>query len=133
MDVADSNCNIKPKFAAPGGDLNGTEDLRRIIHDLDDHPIIRDFLDILGRSSLLDISEILTDRGTLMEIGEFACIFNRVMSAPTDEKTIVLRDGLLRTKKIKDELITLLGRRLEDAKNHARWWASQRPPRSCSC
>ena len=120
VDVADSNGNIKLKFAAPGGDLNGTEDLRRIIHDLDDHPIIRDFLDILGKSSLLDISEILTDRGTLMEIGEFACIFNRVMSAPTDEKTIVLRDGLLRTKKIKDELITLLGRRLQERKNHVK-------------
>ena len=133
MDVADSNGNIKLKFAAPGGDLNGTEDLRRIIHDLDNTPIIRDFLDILGKSSLLDISEILTDRGTLMEIGEFACIFNRVMSAPTDEKTIILRDGLLRTKKIKDELITLLGKRLQERKNHVKVVGVAATSRSCSC
>lgn len=118
VEVTDSNGNSKMRFAAPGGDLRGTDDLRRIIRGLDNDPVFRDFLEMLECDSLLDVSEILTNRGTLMELGEFACIFRKVMSAPSDEKTIILRDGLLRTKKIKAELIATLKARLKEKKNH---------------
>ena len=120
VEVTDSNGNMMLKFAAPGGDLRGTDELRRIIGDLDENPVIREFLSILGKSSLADVTEILTNRGTLMELGEFACIFNKVMSAPDDEYTIIMRDGLLRTKKIKSELIGRLKSELAAKSGHVK-------------
>ncbi len=120
IDVADSNGNIKLKFAAPNGDLQGTDDLRGIVKDLDKNPIISRFLDVLGKGSLVDISEILTNTGTLMELGELACIFDKVASAPEDEKTIILKDGFLRTKKLKAELIAPLLDLIKSKKRHVK-------------
>jgi len=120
VDVADSNGNIKLKFAAPSGDLRGTNELRVIVEDLEKNPIIRRFLDVLGKDSLVDISEILTDKGTLMELGELACIFDKVVSAPEDERTIILKDGFLRTKKIKAELIAPLLDLIKSKKRHVK-------------
>ena len=120
VDVADSNGNIKMKFAAPSGDFLETGDLKTIIADLDANPIIRRFLDILDKDSLMEISDILTDKGTLMEIGEFACIFDKVLSAPEDEHTIILKDGFLRTKKLKSELITPLIDLIKSKRKHVK-------------
>lgn len=120
VEVADSNGNVRLKFAAPGGDLRDSDELPAIIADLDADPIIQRFLDILGEDSLGDITEILTNRGTLMEIGELACTFAKVDSAPSDETTVVIYDGLLRTKKIKAELIPRLSELLRKNKGHVR-------------
>ena len=120
VDVADSNGNIKLKFAAPNGDLRGTDELRTVIADLEKNPIIRRFLDILNKDSLIEISEILTNKGTLMELGEFACIFDKIASAPEDERTIILKDGFLRTKKLKAELIAPLLDLIKSKKRHVK-------------
>ena len=112
VEVADSDGNLKLKFAAPSGDFDDKDTLKSIIGDLNSNPIIKNFLDILGKDSLDEISEILTNKGSLMEIGEFACIFNKIASASPDERTIILKDGLLRTKKIKAELIDRLRKEL---------------------
>ena len=120
VEVADSDGNLKLKFAAPSGDFDDKDTLKSIIKDLNSNPIIRAFLDILGQDSLDEISEILTNKGSLMEIGEFACIFNKLASVSPDERTIILKDGLLRTKKIKAELIEKLRKKLEDDKVHVK-------------
>lgn len=120
VDVADSNGNIKLKFAAPNGDLRGTDELRTLFGNLEEDPIIRGFLDTLGQDSLLDVSDILTDKYTLMELGEFACIFDKVKSAPEDENTIVLKDGFLRTKKLKPEFIIRLLDLIRENRRHVK-------------
>lgn len=119
VEIADSNGNRKLRFAAPRGDFVDEGELKRIISGMDNSPIIKKFLDILGEESLSDISEILTNRGTLMEIGEFACIFDKVMSS-SEDRAIILKDGLLRTKKIKAELIRILVGKLEERKEHVK-------------
>lgn len=116
--VADSNGNKKLEFASPSGDLGGREELQKIIRPFEQNPVIQRFLDILGKKSLLDITEILTRRETLMEIGEFACMFDKVRTAPADDHTIVIRDGLLRTKKIKSELVQKLKQNLLENREH---------------
>ena len=118
--VTDSRGNIKMNFAAPGGDLRDSDDLEAILVDLNNEPIMQNFLSILGKKSLRDTTEILTDRETLMEIAEFACMFNAVVQSPEDGKTMILRDGLLRTKKIKAELIPRLKMILAQKRNHVR-------------
>ena len=118
--VADSYGNIKMNFAAPGGDLRDDGDLEIILSDLNEDPIMQNFLSLVGKKSLQETTEILTDRKTLMEIAEFACMFNAVMQASEDGKKMVLRDGLLRTKKIKSELIAKLRMVLAQKKNHVR-------------
>ena len=120
VEVADSNGNVRLKFAAPGGDLRDSGELPAIIAELDADPTVSTFLGILGMKSLADVTEILTNRGTLMELGELACAFAKVVSAPADETTIVIRDGLLRTKKIKAELIPRLSKLLERNKGHVK-------------
>lgn len=120
VEVADSNGNVGLKFAAPGGDLRDSGELPAIIAELDANPTIRTFLGILGKKSLTDVTEILTNRGTLMELGEFACAFAKVDAAPADETTVVIRDGLLRTKKIKTELIPHLSKLLKRSKGHVK-------------
>lgn len=120
VEVADSNGNVRLKFAAPGGDLRDSGELPALIEELDADPTIQTFLDILGKDSLVDITEILTNRGTLMELGELACAFAKVDGAPTDDTTIVIRDGLLRTKKIKAELIPRLSELLGKNKGHVK-------------
>ena len=117
--VADSNGNTKMNFAAPIGDYDADE-LRAIFEVIDTDPIMQDFLSIVGKDSLRDVTELPTARETLMEIAEFACMFSAVAAAPDDGKTMILRDGLLRTKKIKSELITRLKQTLARKKGHVR-------------
>lgn len=118
--VADSYGNIKMNFAAPGGDLRDNGELETILRDLNEDPIIQRFLSLVGKKSLQEITEILTRRETLMELAEFACMFNAVIEASVDIKTVVIRDGLLRTKKIKSELITRLKMILAQKRVHVR-------------
>jgi hypothetical protein len=104
IDVADSYGNLKMRFIIPKG---GEDEIDQINNDLKQDPLIADFLKLLNKSDLSEISEVLTDSDTYMEIAEWACIFNKIVDA-TDEPFIVMRDGLLRTKKLKSELICVL-------------------------
>ena len=83
--VADSNGNVRMNFAAPVGDLED-EDVGEILSGLDANPIMRRFLDMLGAGSLRNVSRFLTARGTLMEIAEFACIFDAAEQAPQGQQ-----------------------------------------------
>lgn len=114
IEVADSNGNTKLKFAVPIGDELEKADFGSIEELL----IIKKFLSILGVDNLTEVSEILRDPGTLMEIAEFACIFDKIASASAEEKTIVMKDGFLRTKKIKSELLDKLRDILKSRKSH---------------
>ena len=116
IEVADSNGNTKLKFAIPTGEELEKTDFRSI----EELPIINKFLSILDASNLAEVSEILKDPGTLMEIGEFACIFDKITTTSPEEKTIVMKDGLLRTKKIKSELLGKLKEILKTKKNHVK-------------
>lgn len=118
VSVADSNGNRKLEFASPSGDMGNDDELKKIIEPFEREPVIRNFLDLLDKTELLKISEILTRRDTLMEIGEFACMFDKVQTAQTDDKTLIMRDRLLRTKKIKAELIGKLKENLLTKKDH---------------
>lgn len=103
VDVADSNGNKKLSFVIPeiGGDNLETKQVTdQIIKHLEEIPVIKKFVSLLGCKSLSEVSFILNDSGTLMEISEFACIFDRV-TADLDEPIVILKDGLLRTKSIK--------------------------------
>ena len=120
VEVADSNGNVKLKFAAPAGNFDSREELEPVLQDLNDNHIIKNFLGIMNRKSLQDVSEILTNRRVLMEISELACIFDMVTSAPEDHGTIILKDGLLRTKTIKAELILALKERLAEKRNRVK-------------
>lgn len=115
--VADSNGNVKMNFAAPVGDLDD-HDVGEILADLDANPIMRRFLDMLDTRSLRDVSRFLTSKGALMNIAEFACIFDAVETAPKDDKSIILKDGLLRTKEIREDLIPRMLDCLCRNKNH---------------
>jgi len=113
IDVADSYGNLKMRFLIP----KGTEDEKEQINNyLTCEPLIADFLKLLNKTSLMEISEVLTDSDTYMEIAEWACIFNKILNA-TDEPFIIMRDGLLRTKKLKSELISILLDLLKSKKN----------------
>ena len=129
--VADSHGNVKINFAAPTGDLHKSDDLHTILQDIDTDPIIQNFLSILKVNSLRDVTEILTARETLMEIAEFACMFESVTRLSQEnkgkksgvyhiDKTIILRDGLLRTKKIKSELVTVLRQLLAENSDYVK-------------
>jgi hypothetical protein len=116
IEVADSNGNTKLKFAVPIGEELEKTDFTSIEELL----IIKKFLSILGVGNLTEASEILRDPGTLMEIAEFACIFDKITTTSPEEKTIVMKDGFLRTKKIKSELLDKLKEILKNKKNHVK-------------
>jgi hypothetical protein len=105
IEVADSYGNLKMKFLFPRGSEEVSID--NDIKYLDNEPTVAKFLNLLGKKSLKEISEILTDPGTFMEISEWACLFEKIMEQE-DEPLIIMRDGLLRTKKLKSELIPVL-------------------------
>ena len=102
IEVADSYGNLKMRFLLPKPDED--VDIMDSLKYLNNEPIIAKFLNLLNQKSLSDISEILTDPGTYMEISEWACLFEKIMDQK-EEPLIIMRDGLLRTKKLKAELI----------------------------
>ena len=118
IEVADSYGNLKMKFVLPK-ESDEREDVESGLTDdgdfLDEDPIVRKFLDMLGKKSVQEISEILNQSDTYMELSEWACIFERIANS-SDDPVILMRDGLLRTKKIKAELIPNLWKILEEKK-----------------
>jgi hypothetical protein len=116
IEVADSNGNTKLKFAIPiSEELEKTD-----FTSIEEQPIVKKFLSIMGVNNLTEASEILRDPRELMEIAEFACIFDKITTASPEEKTIIMKDGLLRTKKIKSELLDILKDILKNKKNHVK-------------
>lgn len=108
IEVADSFGNLKMRFVLPvNSDESQDDEGEEESNFLDQDPIIRKFLNLLGKKSVLEISEILNQSDTYMELSEWACIFERIMGL-NDDPVILMRDGLLRTKKIKSELIPVL-------------------------
>jgi len=108
IEVADSFGNLKMRFVLPvGSDESEEEEDEKVSNFLDEDPIIKKFLEALGKKTVLDISEILNQSDTYMELSEWACIFERITSQ-NDDPIILMRDGLLRTKKLKSELIPML-------------------------
>ena len=102
VDVADSNGNKKISFVFPEikgyGDAPDKNSINSdIIKKIDAIPIIKKFTELLKVSSISELSYILNDSNGLMEIAEWACIFERVM-LESDEPIIIFKDGLLRTK-----------------------------------
>jgi len=102
VDVADSNGKRKVRFVVPeiSGYVDDDKVLDDILDELDKIPEIRKLVGLLNQKSIRDISYLLRDSGNLMEIAEFACIFDR-LAADNQEPIIILKDGLLRTKAIK--------------------------------
>ncbi len=118
IEVADSYGNLKMKFVLPKeSDENeeGEDNLTVEGNFLDEDPIVRKFLGILGKKSVQEISEILNQSDTYMELSEWACIFEKVANS-NEDPVILMRDGLLRTKKIKAELIPNLWEILKEKK-----------------
>ena len=118
IEVADSYGNLKMKFVLPKESDESEEEESDLIGDgnfLDGDPIVRKFLDMIGKKSVREISEILSHSDTYMELSEWACIFERIANS-SDYPVILMRDGLLRTKKIKSELIPKLWQILEEKK-----------------
>lgn len=113
IEIADSNENVLLKFVIP----RGIEHEKSDFADIDKMPIIRNFLDIFNKSSITDISEIYRDPKKIMEIAEYACIFERIQKEADTNRILIMRDGLLRTKALKHELIPLLLKILNKNKN----------------
>lgn len=105
IEIADSNNNVKMKFCI--GESADNQFVEENVSNLDAIPEIKSFLSALNLTTIKDLSEVLTDRGTYMEIAEWACIFDKI-NRTVDDKLIIMRDGLLRSKKLKAELFPKL-------------------------
>ncbi|NJD75867.1 MAG: hypothetical protein FIB08_02040 [Candidatus Methanoperedens sp.] len=128
VDVADSNGNIKLSFVVPQisgyGDIpEQKQTMSVVIENVDNIPVIKKFTKLLNVSGVSDISYILNDSNGLMEIAEWACIFDRVTS-DSDEPIIILKDGLLRSKVLKSthtsNYITILKKILKEKKKYVK-------------
>lgn len=106
ISVADSNGRKKLSFVVPEikgyGDTpeDKKEALKEIVKEIDQKPIIQNFVKMLKCSSISEVSYILNNSNNFMEIAEWACIFDRIDSE-NDESIIIIKDGLLRTKVLK--------------------------------
>ena len=105
IEIADSYGNTKMKFCISS--LEDQEDKNQNYSNLNGIPEIKNLLQALNVNSIEKLSEILNNSGTYMEIAEYACIFDK-MANSKDEKVIIMRDGLLRSKKFKSEYIKKL-------------------------
>ncbi len=109
VDVADSNGNKKLSFVIPEirgyGDTPEKENgMDEIIKVIDENSIIKGFTKLLNVLSIKDVSYILNNSNILMEIAEWACIFERI-TEKSDEPIIILKDGLLRSKVLKSKSV----------------------------
>lgn len=102
IDVADSNGRRKVRFVVP--EISGYEHddtiLEDVLAELEKIPEINRFVKLLGQDHIRDVTHLPKDSDNLMEIAEWACIFDR-LAADNQEPIIILKDGLLRTKSIK--------------------------------
>lgn len=104
VEIADSNENVLLKFVIPQGIEMEKSDFKT----LDEMPIIKTFLDIFKVNSIADISEIYNDPKKVMELAEYACIFEKILKESDKNKFLIMKDGLLRTKALKAEYFSKL-------------------------
>ncbi len=115
VNVSDSNDVTRMQFAFPRGNDLDEDDLKEMLNEISSkNQTFSDFVHSLGGAQLSDISEVYKDPDTLMEIGEWSCIFERIGNS--QDPTLVIKDGLLRTKKIKSELISKMIEKIEKNK-----------------
>ena len=113
VEIADSNENVLLKFVIPKGiEMKNTD-----FSTLDEMPIIKTFLNIFNANSMTDISEIYNDPKKVMELAEYACIFEKILNEANQNKFLIMKDGLLRTKALKAELFPALIKILSQNKN----------------
>lgn len=113
VEIADSNENVILKFVIPQGIKMEKADFLT----LDGMPIIKTFLDLLNVKSITDISEIYNDPKKVMELSEYACIFEKILKESDKNKLLIMKDGLLRTKALKTEYFPELINVLSKNKN----------------
>jgi len=104
VEIADSNGREIMKFILPMGWRLTSSDFLF----MDKIRQIQKLTKLLGKNSVTELSEVLFDPKKSMEIAEYACIFEKIIENPTNELFLIMKDGLLRTKSIKAELITKL-------------------------
>ena len=98
IEIADFFGNEPLKFLMTTDEYGHPENLRF----MDSIPLVRSFLDVLDAASVAEVAQFPTDAGVAMEIGELACIYDRLVRDP-DTPLLLLKDGLLRTKSIRPE------------------------------
>lgn len=80
VDVADSNGKRKIRFVVP--EITGYADddkvLEEVLDRLDEIPEIKRLVQLLKQKTIRDVSYLLKDSNNLMEIAEWACIFDRL-------------------------------------------------------
>ncbi len=113
VEIADSNENTLLKFVMPKGIEMDDKDFDSI----NQIPTIKDFLKIFNKNSITDISEIYNDPKKVMELAEFACIFEKIVRDSNRDKFLIMKDGLLRTKSLKAEFFPNLIKIIENNKN----------------
>ena len=111
IEIADSNENELMKFVMP----QGIKLLKEDFHFIDKLPEIKSFLEILDAESILEVSEILMDPNKVMDLAEYACIFDKIKTESDRNRFIIMKDGMLRTKALKAEKFPKL---LDFLKNH---------------
>lgn len=124
IDVADSNFNKKLSFVIPeiksyGDSPEDKKMENEITKKIDEIPIIKKFVSLLGKKSISEISYIFNNSDQLMELSEWACIFDRV-TAEIDEPIVILKDGLLRSKSLMDVHIKTLTKLLKQKKKYVK-------------
>jgi hypothetical protein len=113
VEIADSNENVLLKFVVPLGIQMEKTDFST----LDEMSIIKTFLGIFKAKSITDISEIWNDPTKVMELAEYACIFEKIIQESDKNKFLIMKDGLLRTKALKAEYFKDLIQILSKSKN----------------
>lgn len=117
IEIADSYGNVKMKFCISS--LEDQNDRNQNFSNLNSIPEIQKLLQSLNVGSIENLSEILNNSGTYMEIAEYACMFDKITDSK-DERVIIMRDGLLRSKKFKSEYIKELIKIAEKHKDNVK-------------
>ncbi len=112
VEIADSNENVLLKFVMP----KGIEVEKSDFDTINEMPTIQTFLKIFDAKSITDISEIYNDPKKVMELAEYACIFEKILNESSLNRFLIMKDGLLRTKALKAELFPNLIKLLEENK-----------------
>jgi len=102
INIADSNGRELFKFVTPKGTMDDID--TNVFAFLDNISFIKRFLSLLGKSTVIEISSVLKNSQIAMDIAEYSCIFDRITNN-NNEPILVMKDGLLRTKSIKQELL----------------------------
>ena len=113
IEIADSMSDEKLRFLIPENIEINSESIRF----LDDIPVIRKFTQILGVNSILSVLSFPPNLSIIMDLTELACIFDYLIQNKKSPM-LIMKDGLLRAKYLKQEYIPLLWNTLYENMNH---------------